>query len=209
MNAPGRYQTATLLLVLLATILLTACAGDALPTMVATVEPPPAPVLPAEPTAIPPPPPAIITLPAPASGSAPGGAVITLPSGDSSSQVVIQTGAPGTAIPAEVQQLLDDLASGAILLNSSPAGQDGEPVNYAYRDINRDGTRDLVIIVVAEPAAQSPPAAEEPAAEPVQAIGINLDALVASINANPDAPLVRSAFVYTVSQEELERLDDQ
>jgi hypothetical protein len=66
--------------------------------------------------------------------------------------------------------------------------------------------RDLVVIVVAEPAGS---AATELEGEPVQAFGINLDELVQSLNEDPYAPLVRSAFVYTLSQDELDQLDDQ
>ena len=39
----------------------------------------------------------------------------------------------------DYQQLLDELASGIVLLNASPAGPDGNSVNYAYRDIDGDG----------------------------------------------------------------------
>jgi hypothetical protein len=206
MNASGRTQSTILLLALIVAGLLVACAGgDAagpLPTLVATAEPPPPTPVPAEAPGEPLPP-AIITMPDDGSSNA----AITLPAGDASSQVVIHSGAPGAAIPAEVQWLLDDLASGAVLLNTSPSGPDGQPVNYAYQDINRDGTRDLVVIVVAEAVGQDQ--AAEADSESLQAIGINLDALVASISADPDAPLVRSAFVYTLSQEELQQLDQK
>jgi len=206
MSSSSRRSIITvLLLTALAAILLAGCAQEEpppLPTLAPTAAPPPATPIPLQPTL---PPPPIITLPAAAGGST----AITLPAGDSSSQVVIQTNTAGGDIPAEVQRLLDDLASGALLLNSSPAGQGGEPVKYAYRDLNGDGVRDLVVIVVAEPAAQGGAAASQPAAEPVQAIGINLDELVASISQNPEAPLIRSAFVYTLSQEELEELNQQ
>ena len=199
---------------LLLTLLLVACAGDALPTLAPTAEPPPesptATAIPAAPL----PPPAIITVPAGASGSAAFNLPVTglsaddLIAGGTSPQVVIQSGVGGT-IPPEVQRLLDDLDSGAILLNSSPAGPDGQSVDYAYRDLNQDGVRDLVVIVVAEPAGQAGSAATELEGEPVQAFGIHLDALVQSLSADPNAPLVRSAFVYTLSQEELDRLDNQ
>jgi hypothetical protein len=185
-------------------VALAACAQspeEPLPTLAPVADPVQATPIPPRPTL---PPPPIITVPSGAAGST----AIALPAGNTSSQVVVQMSATGTALPDEIQQLLDDLASGALLLNSSPAGQGGEPVNYAYRDLNGDGNRDLVVIVVAEPMDQSGPAAA-PADEPVQAIGINLDELVASISANPEAPLIRSAFVYTLSQEELEQLDTQ
>lgn len=187
------------LLLALAALALVACATDQpAPTLAPTAESlPPTPV-PPRPTL---PPPAIITVPA----SESGGSTITVPTGDSNSQLVIQTGAAGTALPVEVQRLLDDLASGALLLNSSPAGQGGEPVNYAYRDLNGDGTRDLVILVVAEPLEERGPGQ----AESVQAIGINLEELVASVSQSPDAPLIESAFVYTLTQEELEALDQK
>jgi hypothetical protein len=199
----GRKALA-LLLAILAAVLLVACAQDqALPTLAPSAQPLPATItpVPPQPTL---PPPAIISLPAGASDSG----TIAVPTGSTNSQVVVQTNAAGAALPAEVQRLLDDLASGALLLNSSPAGQGGEPVKYAYRDINGDGVRDLVIIVVAEPVSHEAPAgAADPAQEAVQAIGINMDELLASISDNPDAPLVRSAFVYTLSQQEVDNLD--
>lgn len=199
LNCHGRNILVALLALLVA-IMLAGCAGDALPTLVATVDPPPeATPRPPEPTTTP----EIITVPA----GAPGSAAITLPGGQSSAQVVIQGAGSGAALPAEVQRLLDELASGAILLNSAPAGQDGQPVNYAYRDLNGDGIRDLVVIVVAEPLDQGGGEAGQPVAEPAQALGINLDALVESISQNPEAPLIGSAFIYTMNQGELDELD--
>lgn len=197
MKSLGRNVVAVLLALSVA-IMLVACAGEALPTLVATAEPPPeATPLPPEPT----PTPEIIAVPA----GAAGGAAITLPGGQSSAQVVIQSAGSGAVLPAEVQQLLDELADGSLWLNSIPAGPEGHPVNYAYRDLNGDGSRDLVVIVVADSSEQTGPGA----AEPAQAIGINLDELVASIGENPDAPLIHSAFVYTLSQEELDQLEGQ
>ena len=112
--------TLNISLLLLVSLLLVACADEALPTLVPTAEPlpdpPPATAIPAAPL----PPPAIITVPAGESGSA----AFNLPATGLSPQVVIQSGV-GDAIPPEVQRLLDDMASGAILLNSSPAGPDG------------------------------------------------------------------------------------
>lgn len=197
-----------LLLAVLAAVILSACAQDGpLPTLAPAAATLSADELPAtrSPEATLPPPP-IITVPSGATGST----AISVPTGNTSSQVVVQMGATGSALPDEVQRLLDDLDSGALMLNSSPAGQGGEPVKYAYRDMNGDGARDLVVIVVAEPVAQSPaaPAGDQPE-ESVQAIGINLDELLASISQDPDAPLIRSAFVYSLSQEELEQLDRQ
>ena len=202
-------RTLFICLLIPVSLLLAACAEEALPTLAPTAEPPPDPP-PA--TAIPAatlPPPAIITVPAGAFGSA----ALELPANGISAdgvspQVVIQSG-PGAVIPPEVQRLLDDLASGAILLNSSPAGPDGQSVDYAYRDLNQDGVRDLVVIVVAEAAGQPGSSTTELGGEPVQAFGINLDALVQSISGDPSAPLLRGAFVYTLSQEELERLAKQ
>ncbi|MGD8857375.1 MAG: hypothetical protein PVG33_13660 [Chloroflexota bacterium] len=189
-------------LLILAALSLVACGqGEAVPTLAPTSEPLPATPVPLRPTL---PPPAIISLPAGAEGSA----AISVPTGDTNSQVVVQTSAAGAALPEEIQRLLADLDSGALMLNSSPAGQGGEPVNYAYRDLNGDGVRDLVIIVVAEPVSHDAPSgAADPAVEEVQAIGIDLEELVASISQNPDAPLVRSPFVYTLSQEELDQID--
>jgi hypothetical protein len=199
----GRSRLTFLLLAILAALLLVACGQDeALPTLI-----PAAATLPAD-TPVPPrptlPPPAIISLPA----DAPGSAAISVPTGSTNSEVVVQTNAAGAALPAEVQRLLDDLANGSLLLNSSPAGQGAEPVRYAYRDLNGDGVRDLVIVVVAEPVSHDvAPGPAAPAGEEVQAIGINLEELVASISQNPDAPLVQSAFVYTLSQQELDQLN--
>lgn len=187
------------LLALLAALALVACSTDApLPTLAPAAEPLPATPVPLLPTL---PPPAIITIPSGAVGTS----AISVPAGNASSPAVIHIDAAGSALPDEVQRLLDDLASGTLMLNSSPAGQGGEPVNYAYRDLNGDGSRDLVVIVVAESLEQTGP----DAAEPVQAIGINLDELVASISESPEAPLIRSAFVYTLSQEELDQLEGQ
>jgi len=196
-------------LLLLVSLLLAACAGDALPTLAPTAEPPPDPPPATAIPAAPLPPPAIITVPAGASGSA----AIDLPadgllSDGTSAELIIQSGV-GAAIPPEVQRLLDDMASGAIMLNSSPAGPDGQSVDYAYRDLNQDGVRDLVVIVVAEAAGAGGSNTTELEGEPVQAFGINLDELVQSLNQDPYAPLVRSAFVYTLSQDELDQLDDQ
>jgi len=192
-----------LLLAILATLVLVACRQEEqpLPTLVPAAEP--LQVTPIPQPTLPPPP--IITLPAGATGST----AVSVPTGNTTSQLVVQLGGAGSPVPAEVQQLLDDLASGALLLNSSPVGQGGEPVNYAYRDLNGDGNRDLVVIVVAEPVAQSADGAAEPDAGQVQAIGINFDELLASLSQNPDAPLPQSAFVYTLSQEELEALEQR
>jgi len=184
-------------------VLLVACGQDeALPTLVPAAAPlPVATPVPPRPTL---PPPAIISLPAGAEGSA----AISVPTGDTNSQVVVQTNAAGAALPVEIQRLLDDLANGSLLLNSSPAGQGADPVKYAYRDVNGDGVRDLVIIVVAEPVShEAAPGAADPAQEAVQAIGINLEELVASISQSPGAPVVQSAFVYTLSEQELDELD--
>ena len=203
---PPRTLAISLLLV---SLLLVACAGEALPTLVPTAEPPPDPPPTAAAPAAPLPPPAIITVPAGAFGSA----AFELPANGLSAaglspQVVIQSGTEG-AIPPEVQRLLDDLASGAILLNSSPAGPDGQSVDYAYRDLNQDGVRDLVVFVVAEAAGQAGSSQTELEGEPVQAFGINLDALVQSISQDPSAPVLRSAFIYPLSQDELERVGRQ
>ena len=192
------------LVIILGMIALARCSQEEepLPTLAPAAEPLPPTPIPPRPTL---PPPPVITLPAGATGST----AVSVPTGNTSSQVVVQMGGAGSAVPAEVQQLLDDLASGALLLNSSPAGQGGEPVNYAYRDLNGDGVRDLVVIVVAEPVEQAAAGAPAADAEQVQAIGINMDELVASISENPEAPLIKSAFVYTLSQQELEALDKQ
>ena len=189
---------------LLVGLLLVACAGDALPTLAPTAEPPPEPPPATAIPAAPLPPPAIITVPAGESGSA----AINLPAGVTSPQVVIQGGVGG-AIPPEVQRLLDDLASGAIMLNSSPAGPNGQSLDYAYRDLNQDGVRDLVVIVVAEPAGAATSNTTEQNGEPAQAYGINLDALVQSLSEDPNSPMLRSAFIYPLSQEELESIGEQ
>jgi hypothetical protein len=115
-----------LLAVLAAALLLVACSQNGpLPTMA------PAEATPAPPAAIQPwpalPPPAIIAVPLGEAATS----SFSVPTGNSSSQVIIQAGAAGSALPEEVQRLLDDLASGALILNSSPAGQGGEPVRYA------------------------------------------------------------------------------
>ena len=200
---PGPRLKLLHLSALLALVLLVACAEaePALPTLAPTAEAPPSPV-PPEPTL---PPPRIIAVPV----AEPRSAAIQLPSGSASSQVIIHSGQAGGAVPPEVQRLLDELAEGKILLNASPAGPDGQSVSYAYRDINGDGVRDLVVIVVAEPGDAAGQLPDESADEPVQAIGINVDALVQSLNQNPGAPLIDSAFVYSVSAEELDQLGNQ